>query len=47
MRQEPLEAKDENDDDDGGKNAFGYHNIEKVLMIFAYVESKSRLKVIN
>ena len=47
MRQDPSEGKDEEEDDDGGKDASRYPTIEKVLMIFADVESKSCLKVIN
>jgi hypothetical protein len=47
MRQDPSGDKDEDDDDDGNKGTSDYPNVEKVLMIFADVESKSRLKVIN
>lgn len=48
MAQDPSEGKDE-EDDDGGKNASGYPNMEKVLMIFADIKTKtkSRLNVIN
>ena len=35
------------DNEDGGKGTSGYPNIETILMIFASVESKSRLKFIT
>ncbi|XP_073353777.1 uncharacterized protein [Aegilops tauschii subsp. strangulata] len=44
MRQDPSGDKDKDDDNDGGKGTFGYPNVEKVLMIFPGIESKSRLK---
>ena len=47
MRQDSSGDKDEDDDDNRVKGASGYPNVKKVLMIFADVESKSRLKVIN
>src|SRR4051812_36375733 len=47
MHQDPSGSKNEDDEDDRGKGTSGYPNIKKVLMIFADVESKSRLKVIN